>query len=301
MQLQTQRRTTGRKASLTTMCIASDGRSLVYGAHDGRLRWLALADEIVEEPLVFLSHTESRIVGHHDSLPTTVAVGSDGRTLLSGCVDGWVRAWDLSAGTLGGEHHLNCQVNSVAVSTDGKLVVVGADNGEIHLYSMPGLKKQRTLSGHREAVQQVAAGRARRVIVSAGGDGAVRTWDPVGGAARLTSRRHEGVVASVVISEDSKWVASGGWDGKVIVWSAASGEVVGEIAGVALSPDASLVATVSDDKLARIWEVSSGKMVAERVDFTTGAKWLRFRSDGRCVYIGAWDGTVRRLSAVGPL
>ena len=176
------------------------------------------------------------------------------------------------------------------------------------LIDLPSLKERRNLRGHRDSVTAVAIAGSRRAVVTAGQDGTIRTWDPVGGGARLTARGHRGAVAALALDQRGKWVLSGGWDGKARIWSPRTGDTLHTIAahkdvvaGVALDPTGAFFATVGDDRAARIWDLASGDLVSERTDFDSGAKYVRFRADGRCIYVGAWDGTIRRLSAVGPL
>ncbi len=308
---QLERRSRNRMApsanTVSAMWMGADATNVLYGDNVGDVRMVHFS-EIVELPTRVLEARETVDVGNHASLICAVAADPEGRLVASACVDGWLRLWDPADGTMIAEQRLQARAVSLAISTDGRLLVAGADDGSAHLLRLPGFELRRSLRGHSGAVNAVAATGSLRLLATAGEDGTVRTWDPAGGGARLTSRAHDGAVASVTLSRNARWVISGGWDGRVLVWSSRDGETHHDIdahsdivAGVAISPDDAFIATASDDRSVKIWSMETGNLVAERDDFDTGAKFLHFSADSRCVYIGAWDGSCRRLSAVGPL
>ena len=301
------RRVTNAADTVSAMWIGDDANTLVFGDNAGDIR-LVYFEQITEQPVTVLDAQETVEVGHHSALVTAVAADTGHGLIASACVDGWLRLWDPADGSQIAEHRLASRALSLAISLDGRLLIAGCEDGGAHLLRLPGLEVRRVMQGHASAINAVAATSSRRLLATAGEDGTVRTWDPVGGGGRLTSRAHEGAVAAVALTRSAKWVISGGWDGRLVVWSARDGAERHNIAahtdivaGVAISPDEAFLATASDDRSVRIWDMQTGDLVAERGDFRTGAKHLRFSSDSRCVYIGAWDGTCRRLSAVGPL
>ncbi|MCO4761062.1 MAG: protein kinase [Myxococcales bacterium] len=296
-----------QQVSIGAMWISEDGRSVLYGDRDGRIG-LVRGTEISERPVIISESPDCVVVGEHAAMISALAMSPDGRLVLAASVDGVLRAWAPVDGELLATLDIDASVNALDISVDGKLAIAGCDDGSARLIELPSLKERRSLRGHRDAVTAVAVAGSRRAVVTAGQGGTIRTWDPVGGGARLTSRGHQGAVSALALERRGKWVLSGGWNGQVRLWSPRTGETKQQIdahtdvvAGVALDPTGALFATVSDDRSARIWDLETGAIVAERDDFTTGAKVVRFRADGRCIYIGAWDGSVRRLSAVGPL
>ncbi len=303
----TQRSVSGERSTVGAMWFAPDGQTVVYGDRGGRVRMVHMG-EIDEQPRAVVDAGETVEIGEHEGMITCLALSPDGRLVVTAGVDGHVRAWAPSGGELVAELDVGANVNALGISVDGKLMLAGCDDGSARIIGLPDLTERRALRGHRDAVTCVAVAGSRRAVVTGGEGGTLRTWDPVGGGARLTSRGHSGAVGAVDLARNGRWVVSGGWDGQVRVWSPRSGDTKHAfdahsdvVAGVAIDPAGHLFASVGDDKAARIWDMESGDLVAERSDFATGAKFVRFRADGRCIYVGAWDGTVRRLSAVGPL
>ncbi len=289
--------------AIAAMWLTEDGRHALFAQPSGPIRLVDIG-ELGEHPLHLLDISTFAEVGEHHNLICAIAGTPDGRIALSGSVDGIVRAWDISAGKMVGQAELDSEITAIAVASDGKLAIVGCQDGGAHLLEMPNLAVRRVLRGHRDAITAVAAASSRRLVATAGDDGSVRTWDPVGGGARLTWRAHEGAVGGLAAAANGQAVASGGWDGKLQCWFTRTGEVATEIPGahhdviasVAIDRVGTFVATASDDRSAKVWRVASGELVAERRDFRAGAKGLRFLEDQLGLIVGCWDGSVRKVS-----
>jgi serine/threonine-protein kinase len=291
-----------QRPSVSALWLAEDARKVVYADQGGGLHLVDLG-QLGDQPVNVLDLGDAIEVGAHDALVAAIAGSPDGRFVASGSVDGVVRAWDPGLGSQVGELALDSGVTSLAVATDGKLLVVGCSDGSVLLVEVPGLVVRRTLRGHRDAVTAVALAGSRRLVVTAAEDGVVRTWDPVGGGARITVRGHDGAVGAVVVTPAGQLVVSGGWDGKLMAWDGRSGErrldVAAHedvVAGIALDKNAAAVATAADDRAARVWSLQDGRLMAERRDFRAGVKLVRFTDDHRNeVLCGSWDGTFRKL------
>ncbi len=280
---------------------SENGRHVLIGEQSGAIRLVDL-DEVDDTPVQVLDLPDRIEVGSHASMVGAMAQTPDGRWVVSAGIDGVVRLWDPSQGNRLAEVVLPAGVTALAVSTDSKLVIAGGQDGAAYLLDLPDLATRRVLRGHREAITAVAAAGSRRLLVTASEEGSVRTWDPVGGGARLTWRGHEGAVGAVALTPNALTVISGGWDGRLLAWSCRTGESTLElqahqdvIAGVAIDRSGTMVATASDDRSVRVWRLDGGQLVAERRDFTSGVKLVRFAEDGRSVLVGCWDGTFLRL------
>jgi WD40 repeat protein len=75
-------------------------------------------------------------LGHSDQV-NSVAFSPDGKTLVSGSVDGTIKLWDIATGreirTLYG--HLNW-VNSVAFSANGRTIASGSDDNTTRIWDI---------------------------------------------------------------------------------------------------------------------------------------------------------------------
>lgn len=284
------------------MCLSDGLRHAVYADPRHQIH-VAELGELGHHPLSVLDLVDTLVVGGHDAVVEAVAGTPDGRLVASASIDGWVCLWDVASGRRVAAELLESTPTALGMASDGKLLVVGGADGSAALFELPGLTLRRTLRGHREAVTAVACAGSKRLVVTASEDGMVRTWDPVGGGARLTARAHDGAVAAVAVNAAGQMVASGGWDGKLHVWYGRTGDSALElplhddiIAGVAVDRSGTLVATAGDDKVVRVVHILSGEVRAERRDFRTGVKHVRFADEGNLLVAGAWDGTFRRLT-----
>jgi WD40 repeat protein len=169
------------------------------------------------------------------------------------------------------------------------------------------------ITGHDEAVDAVALGRAgdRDVIVSGGWD--LRIWDAATGqplGLPLTDKP----IAAVALGRvgDRDIIVSGGWDQTVRRWDAVTGEPLGEpsnghagpISAVAMARLADRHIIVSGDSVhtVRLWDAATGLPVGNPM--TGHAGHVEAVAAGRVgdrdiVVSGGWDDTVRLWDVSG--
>src|SRR5262249_55719184 len=113
----------------------------------------------------------------HISDILSVAFRSDGKTVVSGSLDGTLRIWDVASGqslrTLQGHTFI---VRAVAFSPDGKTVVSGSADGTLRLWDVDSGQTLRTLEGHTGAVLAVAFSPDGKTVVSGSADNTLRIW-----------------------------------------------------------------------------------------------------------------------------
>jgi WD40 repeat protein len=238
----------------------------------------------------------------HTGAVYDVALAADGQLLATSSLDGTVRLWQAPFGEpiahagdsavvpLSGGWRLQATLQghtsavwSVALSTDGHLLVSGSTEGTIRLWDARSARPLATLQGHSGHIYGVALSADAQLLASGSWDGTIRLWDVTSGRPLAALQAHGGGVRSVALTADGQLLASGGRDGTVRLWQARTGQLLATLQGhtnavwgVALSSDGRLLASGGLDGTVRLWDTSSGACVRilrsdrhyERLDIT---------------------------------
>jgi WD40 repeat protein len=117
-------------------------------------------------------------------------------------------------------------VESVAVSPDGRIVASGTEEGDIILRDA-GKRDVGRLIGHRARVNALSFGADGKTILSASNDATAAIWDVTAGVRRTLFEGHADWVWDVHFSPDEKTVLTASKDGSIGVWDAATGTPTG--------------------------------------------------------------------------
>lgn len=192
---------------------------------------------------------------------------------------------------------------SMAFSRDGKVLAVGAENGEVKIWDVASRAVRLTLTAHRGQVWSVAfAGDG--TLATAGEDGAVRLWD----ANTFTEKQkiiQPRAVRAVAFTPDGKYLAIGERDGALRLWDTTTRQVApvpfrghdGGVNSLSVSPDGKTLASASSDKTARLWDIASGREKVTMHGHSGGVYAVAFSPDGRTLLTGGWDHTARLWDA----
>ena len=146
-----------------------------------------------------------------------VALGRDGKMIVTGCSDGTVRLWDGSGRPTGVIRAHNEAVGHVAISPDGRFIASSADK-IISVWTTSTRELHRELRGHAGRITALQFSSNGRHVVSGSYDSTVRLWGLSDGVEPIVLRGHTGCVWSVAVSSDGKWIASGGDDQSILKW-----------------------------------------------------------------------------------
>jgi WD40 repeat protein len=209
---------------------------------------------------------------------------------------------------------------SVAFSPDGSRVAIGFMSDRVAVWDATGGTPRAEFRDYRGRAMSLTFSPDGSLLAMAGDSGAVLIWDVDKGQLLRRFEGHgPGTVSRVRFSPDGRRLVSAGYDQTARVWQVNSGKelaalrghTAGQVAAEFL-PDGETVVTVGDDTV-RLWSVAPASPIPTALsepDPPAGrlAKWfgspparhagsvtaVAFASDGRSVYTGAMDNTVRR-------
>lgn len=154
---------------------ADDLVPLLSGEVDPRMdrlkQWIINLDA-ADKPRQITSFT-----GHEDRV-SAVVFSSDGRTMISGGLDGIVRIWDSWTGKETRNFRAHLQgINAIALSGDGQTLGTGSFDKTVKLWDLATGDKLRQLNGHGTQVLSLALNSDAKSLVSGTEFGSVRIWN----------------------------------------------------------------------------------------------------------------------------
>jgi WD40 repeat protein len=196
----------------------------------------------------------------HPKDANSVVISRDGRWMLTGCDDQFVRLWDLTTGQevrrYSGHEDF---VYGVALSRDGKYVASGSADRTVRVWERDTGKAVRTFTDIKAATNYVAFTPDSRRVLGCG-DAAVRQWEVTTG------------------KEVKRFEAPG---------------AAGYALGMALSPNGRQLLTGHEDRTVRLWDVTTGKQLQSFEGHGGRVICVGFAADGGQGISGGADGTVR--------
>lgn len=278
------------------VAFSPDGRMMVSGAFNGRVRLWDVAD----------GQELHRIKGYHTGAVFSVAFSPDGERVASGGEDHTIRIWDSLAGdwlnTLKGHSDL---VGAVAFLPDGVRLVSGSRDQTVKVWDFQKTDRVSvTLSGHSEFVYTVAFSPRGDLAASGSRDGTVKLWNVQTGKNVVTLDADADAANAVAFSPDGRTLAVAYRQKVVVLWDVDSLDIRATLEGhedvvacVAFSRDGARVASGSSDGTVKLWDPGSGAHLRtfgpggaaiSAVAFCPDGRRIAAASlDDRCVYV--WD------------
>jgi WD40 repeat protein/energy-coupling factor transporter ATP-binding protein EcfA2 len=309
----------GHHSWVNSVAFSPDGQMIVSGSNDKSVRLWDLQGNLIGQP--FRGHT---------SIVTSVAFTPDGSTIVSGggseyispdvpsyiSTDYTVRLWDIQSNliALTIEHQGN--VDSVAISPDGKAIASGisSDNSTVHtvmLWDSQGNLITAPFEGHTGPIGSVTFSPDGKVILSASADGTLRLWDR-SGKPIAPPMTHGDFVFCAVFSPNGQMIASGSIDQTWRLWNIQGQPLTppftghdSEVNSIAFSPDSQMIVTGSGsfsdlDHTVRLWDLQ-GNQIASFRGHSGPVNCVTFSPDGQMVISGSYDKTVRLWDLQGNL
>lgn len=233
-----------------------------------------------------------------------VALTPDGRTAVTGHLDGTARRWDTATGQQIGEPIIrhNAAVLAVAVTPDGQQVISGDRAGIICRWRTATGQPIDHPSASGVAVQAIAVTPDDRWFISGSVDGRLRAWHTeTGRRVRDGFQVQSGSVLAVQVTPDGRRIVSSDANGEIHWWNARTGEFVerreiGHRQGVhalALSPDGENLVSGGTDPTIRVWHLRTRELRTIEAG-STSVLALAVTPDSRQIISAHASGTLRR-------
>jgi WD40 repeat protein len=231
----------------------------------------------------------------HESPVMAVAFSPDGKTVLTGCLDGTVRRADAATGRLLGppEKHQD-PILCLAFSPRGDTYAAGGKAGGLYLHDAASGRVLGQLS-HRNAVLCLAFSPDGSKLLSGSADRFARLWDVAERRLAIEPVAHADQVRAVAFHPAGHILLTGCTDGKAYFWRTSDGKTYRPplqhqepVESMAFSPTGDVVLTGTGDHYLHLWDFARGQLRGERLPHFEEVRSAAFSPDGRRILTGCW-------------
>lgn len=177
--------------------------------------------------------------------------------------------------------------SALAFEPSGERILVGDQEGVVHVWDWSGAAPSARLEGHQGAISALCVSRDGSLAVSASDDRTIRIWQLPSSTCRAVLRGHENRIPSLALLPDGRRLVSASKDGTIRLWSLDSGRQLGTLAqggppvrALAVSPDGRLLASGDDAWNVRLWDLTRRQPIATLTGHAAELYTLAFHPDG---------------------
>lgn len=274
----------GTKANFESVALSGDGKHVIAGS---RSQEAVLWDTKSGKPVGTFPGFDG-----YWRYPVNVAFTNDDRSVIIAAGE----TADVRSATTGKSlqtfrHNKTRDVRilDMALSGDGKRLLLGASDRTASLWEMASGKQLQTFTGHTGLVYSVALNRDGTLVLTGASpeDRTAILWDAATGRQRHAFERHRSAIYRVALSADGKHAVTPSHT-RAILWATAKGEKLRDFEGhthavknLILSADGKHLWTTSTDRSIRLWDTATGKERCRIYSLNMSDDWLVVTPDGR--------------------
>ena len=120
----------------------------------------------------------------------------------------------------------NMSGHPIAISPDGKLALIGNEDGSAKILDLVNGTELHTFKGHTDGITSVAFSPDARIAITGSFDRTVRAWDVATGKLIMILMGHTDGVTGVASSPDGQIILTGSLDGTVKQWDIHTGQLL---------------------------------------------------------------------------
>ncbi len=204
--------------------------------------------------------------GHTGEI-TGMALGCNGKYLISASKDHSLRVWDLNTFQCVQvfQGH-NDWIRTMSPANENQ-IISGSDDWTLKLWDVRNGKNQ-TLTGHSMPILDVATLSNQPYCCSASRDRSLRVWNLQKSSCIATLTGHNDWVSSVVFTPSGDRIISGSFDRTIRIWEVASFSCIHTIEGhsnwvqkLAITPDGQKLISIGQDRSIRLWDIASWQLI----------------------------------------
>ncbi len=191
-------------------------------------------------------------------------------------------------------------VNSIALSSDGRLAITGGWDGSLRLWDARTGDELSPINADPDEIFSVAISPEGRFALTGGLDHVVHLWNLESGAEVRAFLGHTDQVHCVAFSPNGSRALSGGYDQSLRWWNVETGELLqtfsnhgGWVTSAAFSPDGSRAVSGCTDHLVRVWDLDRASDPIELTGHENPVHAVAFAPDGARIASGDADGMIR--------
>lgn len=293
----------GHSNAVRCVAYSSNGKRIVTGSLDHTAKvWDAATGDLIRT----ITSGQQRI--------TSVAFTGDGTQIVTGYYEHTAREWDIQTGrntsVIGNYIRSTGSERPIAVSNDGKRMVVGADNGTVMVLNTQAGRGSVILR-HNNWVNGVAIASNVDMIVTTGEDGAIIQWHGLLRNSRILRSKRTLVpkaVEGLAFSPDGTRIVTS--DSGLLndpenfarVWEAESGRSLFMlkaslgIDAAVYSPDGAWIVTAGGDDgrgEVTIWDARTGGKIRSLEGHSASVFAIAVSPDSQTIVTGSYDKTAK--------
>lgn len=197
--------------AVTAVCFTNDGKRLVTGGKEGRVRVWNVANKGGPQTME-LSFKE------HKKEVTEVRVSANDEEAISASADGSCLMWNIKRGTRANGFFASTVFRTLAYHPDESQIVTAGSDRKLTYIDASDCTAIRVMDGSTEEINSIDIDRSGRHVASCGYDRTVRYWLYDEGDLVAIGGGHSGPVNKVKISPDNKIMVSVGSEGGIFIW-----------------------------------------------------------------------------------